>query len=302
MNRVLLERDGALAEAAGAGDAARSGDGRWLLFGAGTGLGRTALLEEVIRREAGAEAAEAADGAMRVLHARCSPEESEFPFALVRQVFPEGEDIPFADLPAPDEQRLFHRLVARLAQTAARGPVLLAVDDLHDADAVSRRWIGYLARRLAGLPVLLVLTECQEREATPLPPATGTSVTLRPLGPATVSRLAHAADRADGADRAECDDRAEWAELCVQACAGNPALVHALLADLGAGRIPKDDGSRYRDTITRWLRTRATPRSRRVALALAVTGDGPVPPVPLVPLREVIGPGPDAPTGTVSLF
>ncbi|MFD8993416.1 helix-turn-helix transcriptional regulator [Streptomyces abikoensis] len=284
MRNVLLERDEALAEAARAAEAARSGNGRWLLFRATPGLGRTALLEEVVRREATA-------GGMRVLHARCSPEESAFPFGLVRLIFAGAgaearteaeagtEDIPFADPPAAEEQQVFHHLVASLARTAARRPVLVAVDDLHDADAVSRRWIGYLARRLAGLPVLLLLTECLteylENDNTALPGATGTSVTLRPLGPGAVARLALA-----GPARTRKQD-ADRAELCVRACAGNPALVHALLGDLGEGpppgRLSDLAGRRYRDVIGHWLRARATPRSRRLSLAVAVAGDGPAP-------------------------
>ncbi|MHA7957847.1 helix-turn-helix transcriptional regulator [Streptomyces sp. L500] len=300
MRNVLLERDEALAEAARAAEAARSGNGRWLLFRATPGLGRTALLEEVVRREATA-------GGMRVLHARCSPEESAFPFGLVRLIFAdagtgtgartdaaaESEDIPFADPPAGEEQQIFHRLVASLARTAARRPVLVAVDDLHDADAVSRRWIGYLARRLAGLPVLLLLTECLteylDKDDTALPGATGTSVPLHPLGPGAVARLALA-----GPARTPKQD-AERGELCVRACAGNPALVHALLADLGEGpppgRLSDLAGRRYRDVIGHWLRARATPRSRRLSLAAAVAGDGPAP-LDGRPLHEAADLGP----------
>ncbi|MCX5195079.1 LuxR C-terminal-related transcriptional regulator [Streptomyces sp. NBC_00249] len=279
MGEVLLEREEAFGAAASAGASARSGNGRWLRLGAATGTGRTALLEEVVRREA-------ADGAMRVLHARCAPEESAFPFALVRQLFPEAGYIPFADPPAAEEQRTFHFLVTHLAATAERQPVLLAVDDLHDADAASRRWIGYLARRLAGLPVLLVLTECQERAATALPAATGTSVQLRPLGPAAVTRLV----RALGHD-------ADRAELCVQACAGSPALVRALLSGLRIGPLPRRlsdlAGSRYRDAIAHWIRGRADARSRRLALALAVTADGSGP-LDEALLHEAAGLGPDS--------
>lgn len=260
MRNVLLERDEAIAAAAEAGESARSGGGRWVLFGGVTGMGRTALLSEVTAREA-------AGGAMSVLHASCSPEEAGFPFALVRRLFPEAEEVPFADLPADEEQVVFHRLVTRLAQAAYRRPVLLAVDDLHDADTASRRWLGYLARRLTGIPVLLLLTECGENGGTVLPGETGTSVPLRPLGPEAIARLA----AAHGHD-------ADRAELCVQACAGSPALVHALLADLCAGPLPRGlsdlGGTRYRDAIAHWIRDRATPGPRRIALALAAAGDG----------------------------
>lgn len=288
MGNVLLERDEVLAEAARAAESARSGKGRWLMFGATTGMGRTALLEEVVRREA-------VDGGMRVLHARCSPEESAFPFGLVRLILSEAgieaEDVPFTDPPAAGEQRTFHRLLASLERTAGRRPVLLAVDDLHDADTVSRRWIGYLARRLTSLPVLLVLTECLEKGATALPGATGTSMTLRPLGSAAVTRLALA-----GPARTRKRD-ADRAELCVRACAGNPALVHALLSDLREGPLPGRladlAGRRYRDAIGHWLRARATPRSRRVSLALAVAGDGPAA-LGGRRLHEAAGLGPDS--------
>ncbi|MFD8982391.1 LuxR C-terminal-related transcriptional regulator [Streptomyces sp. NPDC059564] len=260
MGEALLEREEAFGAAAGAGAAARSGNGRWLGLAAATGMGRTALLDEVVRREA-------ADGGMRVLYARCAPEESAFPFALVRQLFPEAGYIPFADPPVGEEQRTFHRLVTDLARTAHRQPVLLAVDDLHDADAASRRWIGYLARRLATLPVLLVLTECQEKGATALPGTTGTSVPLRPLGPDAVTRLV----RSLGHD-------ADRAALCVQACAGSPALVRALLSDLREGPPPRRlsdlAGSHYRDSIAHWIRGRADARSRRLTLTLAVAADG----------------------------
>ena len=37
-----------------------------------------------------------------------------------------------------------------------RQPVLLVLDDLHWADAPSLHWLGYLARRLDGLPLTVV--------------------------------------------------------------------------------------------------------------------------------------------------
>ena len=46
-------------------------------------------------------------------------------------------------------------LTINLADTQ---PVLLTVDDAHLADVASLRWLIYLARRLAGVPLALVLT------------------------------------------------------------------------------------------------------------------------------------------------
>ncbi|MFG2749013.1 helix-turn-helix transcriptional regulator [Streptomyces xanthophaeus] len=215
MAHVLVERDEVFRAAATALARARAGTGSWLMLAAPPGRGRTAVLDAVVRRAA-------ADDGMRVLSARCAPEETGFPFALVRQVFPAAHGIPFGDPGAEQEQQVFHQLLDLLARTAEAGPVLLAVDDLHCADPVSRRWTGYLARRIAGLPVLLLVTECREHaDVTWLPRTTGACHPLPPLGPDAVTRLAR--------DRGLAP---EQRTLCRDATGGNPALVQALLADL----------------------------------------------------------------------
>jgi len=50
-----------------------------------------------------------------------------------------------------------HGLYWLTVNLADRAPLVLAVDDVHWADEASLRFGGYLARRLDGLPVLLVL-------------------------------------------------------------------------------------------------------------------------------------------------
>jgi len=50
-----------------------------------------------------------------------------------------------------------HGLYWLTVNLADRAPLVLAVDDVHWADEASLRFLGYLARRLDGLPVLLVL-------------------------------------------------------------------------------------------------------------------------------------------------
>ncbi|MFJ5548133.1 LuxR C-terminal-related transcriptional regulator [Streptomyces sp. NPDC093225] len=265
--RPLAERDEVLRAAAEATAAARAGRGGWLLLRAPAGRGRTAVLDEVVRRET-------RDGSVLARRAQSAAEESGFPFALVRQLFPVTDDrIPFDAPDAGHEERAFHRLVARLAGAGEAGsgaprPVLLAVDDVQHADAVSRRWLGYLARRVAGLPVVLLLTECGDpSDVTWLPRAGGAVHTLPPLGPDAVAALAagHGLD----ADRAR---------TCAAASAGNPALVQALLADLAEGPLPRPAGSaagsRYRDRLVHWLRNRADEPSRRFCLALAALARG----------------------------
>ncbi|WP_405435099.1 LuxR C-terminal-related transcriptional regulator [Streptomyces avidinii] len=258
----LVERDDAWARAAAAGASARAGTGRWLLWGALPGMGRTALLEEAVRRET-------AGGSMEAVHLRCAREESRFPFAAVRQLFPEADGVPFAEQPAADEQRTFHRLLAHLARRVADRPALLAVDDVHLADRASRRWIGYLTRRLGNLPVLLLLTERSGSYPLALHESTGTATTLEPLSAPAVLRLArahgHAAD-------------AEALDLCVRASAGHPVLLHALLRDL-AGPAAADLAAagravpHYRAAIGDWLTSRADPLSRQACLTLSIAAE-----------------------------
>ena len=52
---------------------------------------------------------------------------------------------------------MLHGLYWLAANFASRRPTLLVVDDLHWADEPSLRWLVYLARRLEGLPVLLLI-------------------------------------------------------------------------------------------------------------------------------------------------
>ncbi|MFG2909754.1 LuxR C-terminal-related transcriptional regulator [Kitasatospora sp. NPDC048286] len=262
---MLLERDEVLDMAAAAAASARAGSGRWVLLSAPVaGRGRSTALEAIVRQQADGDT-------MRIGRARGVPEETAFPFGLVRQLFPDDEAVPFSALAGPDEQRLFHGLVTRLARSAAERPALLAVDDLHLADEQSRRWIGYLARRLADIPVLLVLTECADPSGpAPFPPATGVSVALPALSVSAVVRLARAA----GLDQ-------QSTVTCVEAGAGNPTLVRALVADLADGPLPLLPSARprgrYRDAIADWLRREADPCLRHTCIAVAVAAEGGTP-------------------------
>ena len=65
-----------------------------------------------------------------------------------------------------DSFSVVHGLYWLTAGMAQQAPLLLAVDDLHWADQPSLRFIAHLARRLDGLPVLLVTTVREPRSAT----------------------------------------------------------------------------------------------------------------------------------------
>src|SRR5918996_1082548 len=60
--------------------------------------------------------------------------------------------------PAEDSAHAtIHGLFWLLANLAARRPALVVVDDVHWADPPSLRWLGHLARRLDGLPLLVAV-------------------------------------------------------------------------------------------------------------------------------------------------
>ena len=125
-----------------------SGRGSLLLVHGAAGVGKTRLL-----RRAGELAG---DGL--VLSARGAQFESQFSFAVVRQLFERlpGEHAAqprrsVGDGPAFDVIHDIYWLVVKLA---AAEPLLLLVDDAHWADERSLRALSYLARRLDGLAVL----------------------------------------------------------------------------------------------------------------------------------------------------
>ena len=61
---------------------------------------------------------------------------------------------------APDLQRtrLFEAVVALLGWAARHAPLLLVLEDVHSADGPSLELAGYAARRIVGLPVMMLIT------------------------------------------------------------------------------------------------------------------------------------------------
>ncbi|MFE0981184.1 AAA family ATPase [Streptomyces rochei] len=228
MTGPLRERDDAQALLAAETERARAGTGGFVLLRGATGTGRTALLESAVEH--------AADRGLRVLRARCSPEDTSVPLAAILQLLGPVPD--FTDLaPGGDDRGSAARLWRLLRSYADEGPLLVAVDDVHLADDPSRRWLLEAARRLDRLPVLLVVTERSQYDIEPRPagltqalsPSLVRTHTLAPLGDAAAARIVREAFPGAGP---------RWTAQCVRAGAGSPLLLHALLDDLGGVPYP----------------------------------------------------------------
>jgi DNA-binding CsgD family transcriptional regulator/tetratricopeptide (TPR) repeat protein len=235
---VLLERESELAEFDAVLPEVEAGRGCAVAIEAIAGLGKTRLLQEV--RKASERAG------LSVLSARATEFERDFPFALVRQLFEgslagrspreresllEGANAargalglePAAGAPTHDSFAVLHGLYWVTAGLAERGPLVLAIDDVHWSDTASLDYLGFLLPRLEELPVLLIVTS---RPDEPDPPEgldrILTDNLVRHLTPGALSAeatnklLAH-----------ELDHSPEWnfAAACHEVSGGNPFLL-----------------------------------------------------------------------------
>jgi DNA-binding CsgD family transcriptional regulator len=278
----LLERGRELALLGELLGGAAGGRGRLALVEGVAGIGKTSLLEAVGRH--------AAASGFAVRRARGSEVEREFAFGVVHQALDPGLAVELdpGSEPAGDRSyavlRRLHRLFARLS---AEAPLLLVVDDAHWADLASLRFLNFLARRLEGLPLLLLLgtrPEGLEPGGGPLGELAhhpGTAhLHLRPLseeatGGAVRSRLGAGADGALG-------------RACHEASGGNPFLLDELLAELERESVDgvAPSAARVKQMGPRRIATRVLLRVQRLGTsatalvrAAAVLGSG-------APLRQ----------------
>lgn len=206
------------------------------------GIGKTALLAEAKRLAEG-------DG-IRVLSARGSQLEREFPFGVVRQLFEPllvgarerkrllggaassavavFETVDAGDGAAADVSfAALHGLYWLTMNVADEQPLLLAIDDLHWADHSSLRFVAFLVRRLEGLPVS-VATAARPNEpgadATLLAEIAGDplTTTIRP-GALGLEGVRDLLARLVGQDPED-----EFVRACQAATGGNPLFLHEL--------------------------------------------------------------------------
>ncbi len=301
----LLERERELAELNETVGAVCSGSGSFVVIEAPAGLGKTRLLQA-------ARASGQAAG-MRVLAARATELERDFPFALVRQLFEprlasldrsareallEGaagaargalgiadtgtpaEPTAAAGGGAPDTFAVLHGLYWLTAGLAEQQPLLLAVDDVHWSDAASLDFLGFLVPRLEELPVLLVLA-CRPDEAGAESSLAriATDALARRLTPRALSPPAAAALLADELEHPPED---AFTATCHEVSGGNPFLLCELARTLAAEQIHPAAAQAPRvrelapERVTRTVLVRLarlSPEARAVARAVVVLGD-----------------------------
>ena len=246
----LLERDAELAEAEAALADARDGRGSVLLVEGAAGTGKSTLVGAI------RTLAELQD--LRVRHAIAGEYEREYAFGCVRQLFEpllrsasaDERAALLAGAAAPAEWVVtppagdgaehaaagfaaLHAIYWLTANVAADGPLLLAVDDVHWADEASVQALGHLARRIADLPVVLIVALRPEEPGAPaallddLRAIPGvTRIAPRPLSAQAVAAIVRAG--APQASDATC-------AACHAASAGNPLYLRELLRTFDGG-------------------------------------------------------------------
>ena len=294
----LFERADELARIDGLLAAARAGRGGLILVTGPAGIGKTALT---------AAARDSALGAgMRVLSGRGRELEGEFSFGVARQLLQplltgaaerrdlltgaarhalialEGTDGGMAPAASDALFAAVHGLYWLLVNAAGHGPLLVAVDDLHWADQASLRFVSYLAVRLEGLPVALML--CWRAGET----GAAADFVARMEDAAAGSVVRPSALSVEGVQgmigRAfEAAPVAGLAAECHAATGGNPFLVRELIRGLEASGIAFGNeavaqvarlGPRSVARSVTSRTARLGPAAGEVAQAAAILGDG----------------------------
>ena len=277
---ALLEREHEVERIRGTLRAVGRRDGGALVIEGAAGMGKSRLLQEARER--------ASDLGLRVLNARATELEQGFPFGVVRQLF----ERPLLEADADERDRWLagaaglaadvltaapttapppgpsagdpgyawqHGLYWLASNLSADSPLVLLVDDLQWCDAPSARALAFIARRLEGQPLALILA------TRPLDPAlTPEAATLvadpaadalrpLPLTQAAIGALVAASLSEEPADR--------LIRACLEGTGGNPFLLGELLDEAAARGLDPTAAAR----ASRGARPRAQRARRRRA-------------------------------------
>ena len=280
----LIERESELAlieaRIGGIGD----GHAAFLAIQGEAGIGKTSLFEAA-RRRAGALG-------LRVLSARGSDLESEFAFGVVRQALEPaiaGREELFegraalaaaaiggaAAIKPSVSEGMLHGLYWLAVELADQAPLLLAVDDLHWADAESLAFLRFLAVRLESMRVGVVVATRPPAQDSPIAPL---------LADVAVETLALGGLGIDGAarllaDRLGTTPHRQFSAAAHAASGGNPFLLDQLAQALLAEAIAPvaDQAQRIAtlqpDGLARTVVARLDPHARALVRAVAILGD-----------------------------
>jgi len=252
----VLEREEELAAIGGLIAAVGEDFGGVLVVEGPAGIGKTRLLEEAARTAGMAD--------VGVLRARGSEFEAGIGFGVARQLFEPmlraasaGERrrllggvarvgaraLGVADGERPaDQLAAIHGLYWLCANRAGVGPLVVVVDDVQWVDDPSLAWLGYVARRVGDLPVVLVLglrsgdPGGERAELAQLVTDGGAQrLVLGPLSPTAVGEMV----------RGHFDEGAEdrFCAAVSELSGGNPLFVRELLAAAREQGLAAREGS-----------------------------------------------------------
>jgi len=145
----LLERGDALDQAAEALARARAGRGSVLLLSGEAGLGKSSLIAELLRTLQGSR--------LRVLQGGCEDLHAPRPLGPVHEIA-RGGLVGVQALLARHEPAAEVAAALLAALDVPHQPTLLVVEDLHWADDATLDLLKHAGRRIARLPVLLLLS------------------------------------------------------------------------------------------------------------------------------------------------
>jgi DNA-binding CsgD family transcriptional regulator len=295
--RPLLEREHEIEVLDAAVVAAARGAGQIVVVEAAPGMGKTRLLA--------ATRAAARGAGLLVLEGRGAQLERGFAFGVARQMLEPAiagldaeERAPLFTGAAGLAARLFdadhddatgvdatfatlHGLYWLVVNLADRGPVVVCVDDMHWADAQTLRFLDFLAHRVEGLPVAMVLAG--------RPPEAGlldgvwAELAAQPEAVALLPQpLSEEAVRTLVGERLGPDPAAEFCAACHLATHGNPLFLRELLgalAENGVAPSAEETGevtSLGAPAVSRFVLHRLAtlgPQATELARAVSVLGD-----------------------------
>jgi DNA-binding CsgD family transcriptional regulator len=294
---VLLERERELETLREGLDHACAGEGTLLLIEGPPGTGKT-----VLAREARAAAERAR---MMPLEARGSELEQPFAFGVVRQLLepaiskePEQADLfagaarPAARLFEPGEPgpmgadadfEALHSLYWLVVNMADQAPMLVLVDDCQWADRDSLRFLAYLAQRIEGLPVTMLLTGRPPDAGGDEAGALWVQLASRPAAAALYPRpLSESAAMTLARDHLGAEAAEEFCRACHTATGGNPLFLRELLRALAAAEVEPSAAAASAvqevgpAAVSRFVLHRLAalgPAATELARAVAVLGD-----------------------------